>query len=441
MEGSRAVMDKITNVDLDNQKSVPNLEPTNKSNLDFLEKLRIEIIHHKDKRAEFVFRKLAFVVLLFGLGSINFDFIGKVYSILYLIPYIALVFDVYIFSEHYKVQRAGAYIRIYRYASNAERNWEKMVESHREPYAIWASSIVTILVFIASSLIILTVNPYFSTNQDFTEAWATARTAVRTDMRFALWFALWFTFFIVALIVVFLLNRKKIRNLPKSHLLDKHINELIASPGDHSEGRRNKLIIELVLNTGISLSELRRLKLDDIAITNPESDKKVEIVLKNSKLTLAKIKVQSSLGAFREKLRPKKYSKNAGLQNKKEARHIICRESEGFAEFVMKFCEELNAKPEWVTFNELDDGKYSKMSRKQLEDMLKKYTIIVDGAIHSVTFEELRRTYTRLMYRDGVCIRDIDKNLGGKGDVKKLIGFVGPLEQYQSQNENQPSIQ
>ena len=95
-------------------------------NSDFLRRLRNEIIHHKEKRAEFVLRKLAFVAILFGVGSIELNAYKETTPFIpFLLPYIALAFDIFIFSEHYKVQRAGAFIRMYRYASDAERSWKK----------------------------------------------------------------------------------------------------------------------------------------------------------------------------------------------------------------------------------------------------------------------------------------------------------------------------
>ena len=60
--------------------------------------------------------------------------------------------------------------------------------------------------------------------------------------------------------------------------------------------------------------------------------------------------------------------------------------------------------------------------------MLRKYKITVDGEIRSVPYDEIRRTYARLMYDDNVSIRDIQKSLG-KTNVNDLLGFIGPLEQ------------
>ena len=127
------------------------------------------------------------------------------------------------------------------------------------------------------------------------------------------------------------------------------------------------------------------------------------------------------------------------LSNGSKGRQVYCRRTKSVSELVENIREELKNDGEWVTFHQKKNRTFTKMSIWQQLRMLKKYKIVVDGAAHSVTFTELRRTYTRLMYKDGVCIRDIDKNLGGKGKVEKLLGFVGPLEQHKTLEKSSPT--
>ncbi len=61
-------------------------------------------------RADFIKRKLAFVVGLFGLGSININSISF-FQVLYIIPFISIGFDVYILVEDFKIKRFGVYIK------------------------------------------------------------------------------------------------------------------------------------------------------------------------------------------------------------------------------------------------------------------------------------------------------------------------------------------
>lgn len=80
-------------------------------NLDFLNLLYEEKLKHKEHRHEFVKHKMVFTITLFGLGSVNFNDIANAGILLYLVPFVALAFDVYILSEDFKVKRIGLFIR------------------------------------------------------------------------------------------------------------------------------------------------------------------------------------------------------------------------------------------------------------------------------------------------------------------------------------------
>ena len=125
---------------------------------EFLESLREEVIHHKEKRATFVLRKLAFVAALFGLGSIESEWAIKFHWLLFAVPFISLAFDTYISAEDYKVKRIGTFCRIYRYATSCERSWERFVNQHREPIAVWASLVLTVIAIVASALVLCVQN-------------------------------------------------------------------------------------------------------------------------------------------------------------------------------------------------------------------------------------------------------------------------------------------
>jgi uncharacterized membrane protein YhaH (DUF805 family) len=98
---------------------------------------------HKEHRFLFVQRKLFFIGALLGLGSINLlnsknvsdiNFSG----IAYLVPFIAIAYDIFIFAEDFKVKRIGA---LY-------------VNKNREPSAVYGTGLLTILAFIAATVII-----------------------------------------------------------------------------------------------------------------------------------------------------------------------------------------------------------------------------------------------------------------------------------------------
>lgn len=122
---------------------------------EFLKSLRDEKLKHKEHRMSLVLQKLSYTVGLFGLGSISVPNF-QLETILYLIPYVALGYDMYIFAEDYKVKRIGEFLKqeCQKTASVVELDWEKWVHLHREPLAARASFILSILVVFASSIAI-----------------------------------------------------------------------------------------------------------------------------------------------------------------------------------------------------------------------------------------------------------------------------------------------
>jgi uncharacterized membrane protein YjdF len=126
----------------------------------FLEELYDEKKIHKQHRHGYVVRKLSFVTALFGLGSLVFRGV-QLTPLLYLVPVVSLCYDIYIFAEDYKVKRIGAFIEMVGAELSAadpicdlERRWEKFLGEHREPFALWASLIITVTVSLASGAVL-----------------------------------------------------------------------------------------------------------------------------------------------------------------------------------------------------------------------------------------------------------------------------------------------
>ena len=121
-----------------------------------LKSLYEEKMKHKDHRLTLVVQKLTFTAALLGVGSLNLvtDKIS-LYHVLYLVPFVTLAFDLYIFAEDYKVKRIGRFLLDeFKTDCEVEALWEKWVAHHREPLAAFASLLVT-LAALGSSIIIL----------------------------------------------------------------------------------------------------------------------------------------------------------------------------------------------------------------------------------------------------------------------------------------------
>lgn len=139
----------------------------------FIQNLYNETSLHKSKRTTFILQKLAFITAIFGVASIQLftnqtqiDIVVIPMQnlwILYIIPIMALAYDIYIYAEDYKVKRIGAFIRTNPVMQDTmckyELEWQKYVEEgRREPLATYATMMLTIFLSLAAYLIMYSIN-------------------------------------------------------------------------------------------------------------------------------------------------------------------------------------------------------------------------------------------------------------------------------------------
>ncbi len=123
-----------------------------RTNSDFLKQLRIEILETQKRRESFIKAKLTFVVGLLGIGAISIGSSIKTTSLLYLVPLVAFIFDLYILGEDFGVKRAGTFIRTSPAAPLEERIWEKGLGSKRDWYSYFAHPLSSIVVLTAAAV-------------------------------------------------------------------------------------------------------------------------------------------------------------------------------------------------------------------------------------------------------------------------------------------------
>lgn len=116
----------------------------------FLQHLYKEKEIHKEHRQKHVLYKLILTGSFFGLGQ--FARGSDLYNLfLYVVPFIAMVHDIYISGEHFKVQRVGMFLKNFEGIDNSplcpeELLWEKYLERHRETWAYKASIFYSTLI-------------------------------------------------------------------------------------------------------------------------------------------------------------------------------------------------------------------------------------------------------------------------------------------------------
>lgn len=138
---------------------------------DFLNNLYAEKENYKNRRHDFVLKKLLFTAGIIGVGNLGTEvnFIdANLETFLYFIPAIILPFDAYIYAADYKVKRVGVFIRKNEHLKiniteddniqvcRNEVEWEKFVDKFRENRAEISSIVLSIIVFIASAVLLIT---------------------------------------------------------------------------------------------------------------------------------------------------------------------------------------------------------------------------------------------------------------------------------------------
>ncbi len=119
---------------------------------EFIKHLHEEKLKAQETRAMYVEKKLAYVTALLGVGTISISQFD-LSAILYLVPFVAATFDLYILGEDYSVKRIGAYLGVHS-AEAIEQTWEKWVAQNRDPFAPIAMPILSTLLVAGTAIII-----------------------------------------------------------------------------------------------------------------------------------------------------------------------------------------------------------------------------------------------------------------------------------------------
>jgi 8-oxo-dGTP pyrophosphatase MutT (NUDIX family) len=139
--------------------------PEKVANSEFIQHLHEEKLHTLNNRSKYVVQKLVFVTGLMGIGSLSLGDADAVFDfgyLLFLAPYVAVAFDLYILAEDYSVKRIGAFL-LATSRSDLERRWEDWVSEHRDMFALLAMPILTTIVLLGSMAIVYVL-------EDFTQA-------------------------------------------------------------------------------------------------------------------------------------------------------------------------------------------------------------------------------------------------------------------------------
>lgn len=119
---------------------------------EFIKHLHEEKLKAQETRVMYTEKKLAYVTALLGVGTISISQFD-LSAILYLVPFVAATFDLYILGEDYSVKRIGAYLSKHS-ADVIEHTWEEWISQHRDPFAPIAMPLLSTLLVAGTGIII-----------------------------------------------------------------------------------------------------------------------------------------------------------------------------------------------------------------------------------------------------------------------------------------------
>jgi hypothetical protein len=167
------------------------------SDQEFLQTLHREKIRTQNERTDLVKKKLAFITVLFGIGSASVGFkLDEIFWILYFVPLVAVCFDLYIMSADSRIKRIGAFLGRHPNsdAGKAEREWENFCVVHRDNIATIANIVFSIIGTLCSAVLIRTQQSLIQAN-------------------IKLWFSFWLIASLVAIIGLWRKHQKFIEQI------------------------------------------------------------------------------------------------------------------------------------------------------------------------------------------------------------------------------------
>jgi len=146
-------------------------------------KIKDEILLIQKRRHEFCMRKLAFATGLLGVGSASVRFSSSIdlSLLLYLVPLVAISFDIHILTEDFRIKRAGEFIlKGFSNPTNEEIKWEKFVRKYPSFSAPLQYCFVTLIITIGAGVVILKTQPNTPSKIGFFILWFILSLAVES---------------------------------------------------------------------------------------------------------------------------------------------------------------------------------------------------------------------------------------------------------------------
>ena len=155
--------------------------------LEFLRALHEEKIRAQNERAELIGKKLTFIVVLFGVSSLDLGIkFEDLYWLIYFIPMIAISHDLYIMSADLRIKRIGRFLGKHSMslAGDAEIEWENFCIKYTDNIGPSANMFFSFIVTVSAAVFI-----YIQENemQRYFQIWFSAWLIASLSLIMTLW--------------------------------------------------------------------------------------------------------------------------------------------------------------------------------------------------------------------------------------------------------------
>jgi hypothetical protein len=170
-------------------------------NLEFLRALHEEKIRAQNERAELIGKKLTFIVILFGVSSLDLGIkFEDLYWLIYFIPMIAISHDLYIMSADLRIKRIGRFLGKHSMslAGDAEIEWENFCIKYTDNIGPSANMFFSFIVTVSAAVFI-----YIQ----------------KTEMQryFQIWFSAWLIASLSLIMMLWLNHKTRVMSIGELH--------------------------------------------------------------------------------------------------------------------------------------------------------------------------------------------------------------------------------
>lgn len=123
------------------------------------DKLRAEILNAIQQRQKLDLAKISFITVFFGLGGIKLNDVSLLKEIYFLIPIIAICFDMLIQGQNFTIRRIGLFLKNYS-RDRLEREYEVFMDENRDKFFKYSSLIITILSLIIAGILVIYIKGF-----------------------------------------------------------------------------------------------------------------------------------------------------------------------------------------------------------------------------------------------------------------------------------------